>query len=62
MSSIIRRVFGPDHRYQGVNKIYIYLLRVLFALMFIFLGWDSWSYIVTFTGVWDPQEAAAWSM
>ena len=45
-----------------MNKINIYLLRVLFALMFVFLGIDSWTYIVTFTGVWDPQEAAAWSM
>jgi len=62
MSSIIGTVFGPDNRYQGVNKIHIHLLRILFALMLVFLGWDSWTHIVTFTGVWDPQEAAAWSM
>ncbi len=62
MSSTIGRVFGPDNRYKGVRRIHIHLLRVLFALMFVFLGWDSWTYIVAFTGVWDPQEAAAWSM
>ncbi len=62
MSSIIGRVFEPDNRYRGVKKIHIHLLRVLFALMFVFLGRDSWTYIVTLTGVWDPQEAAAWSM
>ena len=62
MSSIIGRVFEPDNRYKGVRKIHIHLLRVLFALMFVFLGWDSWTYILAFTGVWDPQEAAAWSM
>ncbi len=62
MSSIIGRVFEPDSRYKRVRKIHIHLLRVLFVLMFVFLGWDSWTYIVAFTGVWDPQEAAAWSM
>lgn len=62
MSSFIRRIFGPDSRYKGVRKINIYLLRLMFTLMFVFLGRDSWSHIITFSGPWDPQEAAAWSM
>jgi hypothetical protein len=57
----IGRLFGPDYeRYEGVYRINIYLLRALFALMFVVLGRDVWTHILTHEGPWDPDEAVAW--
>lgn len=49
-------------RYEGVRPMNIYLLRTLFVLMFLFVGFDSWSYLLKHQGAWDPMKAAAWSM
>ncbi len=46
----------------GVPRIKIYLLRLLYPLMAVFLGIDAWTHIVTFQGEWDPAAAAAWSV
>ncbi|SEN42708.1 hypothetical protein SAMN04488505_110127 [Chitinophaga rupis] len=60
--------FIPDlfkrdfERYEGVPKINIYLLRLLFFLMFVFVTYDSWSYILQHKGPWNNLEAAAWCM
>jgi hypothetical protein len=63
MSLSIRNIFRPDYeRYEGVRKINIYLLRLLFISMFLFLGADAWTHILTFKGPWDPLYAAAWSI
>ena len=57
----IKNIFGPDYeRYEGVYKINIYLLRLLFILMFLFLGKDAWTHILNFKGSWSPAEAVAW--
>lgn len=56
-------VFRPDTaRYEGVRPINVYALRALFLLMFLFVGFDSWSYLLGHEGAWDPMKAAAWSM
>ncbi len=56
-------IFKRDYkRYDGVPPINIYLLRLLFTLMFFFLGYDSWSHILHHTGPWDPANSAAWFM
>lgn len=61
MLQTIKNIFGPDHaRYEGVFKINIYLLRVLFFLMFFFLGRDAWAHILNANGSWSPAEAVAW--
>lgn len=48
--------------YEGVPKINIYLLRLLFTLMFLFFTYDSWKHILNHTGYWDSASAAAWCM
>lgn len=54
-------IFKPDYeRWEGVARIKIYLLRLLFILMLVFLGKDSWTYIFTHKGTWDPAEAMNW--
>lgn len=55
--------FRRDYeRYEGVPRINIYLLRVLFALMFVFLSFDSWQHIFAHAGPWETVNAAAWCM
>ncbi|HEV3250980.1 MAG TPA: hypothetical protein VGZ71_08510, partial [Puia sp.] len=56
-------VFKRDYeRYNGVPRINIYLLRLLFTLMFLFLTYDSWTHILNHKGPWDNANAAAWCM
>jgi hypothetical protein len=54
-ASIFRR---DDRHWDGVPRINIYLLRLLFILMLLFLGKDSWTHIFTFKGTWNPMAAA----
>ena len=57
-----RSMFGPDEHYEGVFRINIYLLRLMFVLMILFLGRTAWTYILTHEGPWNPDEAVAWSV
>jgi hypothetical protein len=56
----IRKAFGPDERYEGVYKINLYLLRLMFVLILIFVARDSWTTILTHQGPWDPLQAVAY--
>jgi hypothetical protein len=57
----LKSIFGPDYkRWEGVPKINIYLLRLMFTLMVLFLGKSSWGYILTFKGQWNPASAMSW--
>jgi hypothetical protein len=59
----VLNIFTRDYeRYDGVPKINIYLLRLLFTLMFLFLTYDSWTHIFNHTGPWENANAAAWCM
>lgn len=54
-------LFKPDYDcYEGVPKINIYLLRLVFALTFLFVGVDSWTSIITHQGPWDHVKAVAY--
>ncbi len=56
------RTRPPTAAAPAVPKYKIVLLRLLYALMAVFLGLDAWSHILTHQGTWDPTEAAAWSV
>ena len=59
----IKAIFKPDHeRYEGVRPINIYLLRLLFLLIVLFVATDSWSAILKHEGQWDHVKAAAMCM
>ncbi|MBI2382011.1 MAG: hypothetical protein HYV16_14755 [Gammaproteobacteria bacterium] len=63
MSLNIKSLFEPDfERYDGVRRINIYALRLLFTLMLVFLGKDSWTHILSHETPWEPMEAMAWSI
>ena len=54
------RAFTPDYeRHDGVRPFNVYLLRLLFTLVFVFVGFDSWSGILKHQGSWDHVRAAA---
>jgi hypothetical protein len=53
-------VFQRSDRYQGVRRINIYLLRLVFILMFFVLGRNTWTHILTHRGLWEPGDAMAW--
>jgi hypothetical protein len=55
-----KTIFERSNRYEGVRRINIYLLRLLYVLMFFLLGKDVWTHILTHQGVWEPADAVAW--
>jgi len=57
------KLFTRDfERYEGVRPVNIYGLRLFFALMFLFVSFDSWSSLLGHEGAWDPMRAAALCM
>jgi hypothetical protein len=59
----ILALLQPDHeRYEGVRPLNIYVLRLLFLLVFLFVGYDAWTYIFRQEGPWDHVRAAAYCM
>ncbi len=57
----IKNIFKRDYEHwEGVPKINIYILRLMFFLMIVFLGKESWTHILTFKGSWNPEDAMAW--
>jgi len=59
----IASVFKRDYeRYEGVRPINVFLLRLLFLLVFVFVGQDSWTAILKHQGPWDHVRAAALCM
>jgi hypothetical protein len=60
MNLSLKAIFHRDAKYEGVRPINIYLLRLVFILMFIMLGKDTWTHILTHRGSWEPDDAMAW--
>lgn len=61
MSFSIKGIFQPDYeRHDGVRRINVYLMRLLYALMLIFLGKDAWTHILSHQGAWEPADAMVW--
>ena len=62
IAKAIKAIFQRSERYEGVRRINIYLLRLLYILMFFVLGKVTWTAILTHQGPWDPTDAVAWSV
>ena len=57
---IIKYIFTPNYaKYEGVRPINIYLLRVLYFLMFVGVGLQTWGTIINHQGPWDHTKAVA---
>jgi len=59
---MLAHLWQRDARHEGVRRINIYLLRLLYALMFFMLGQTTWTEILTRQGPWEPNEAVAWTV
>jgi hypothetical protein len=58
--SLFKYIFTPNYvKYEGVRPINIYLLRVLYFLMFVTVGLQTWSTIINHQGPWDHVSAVA---
>jgi hypothetical protein len=56
----MKNIFKRDYEtYEGVRRINIYVLRLFFALIFVFVATDSWRIIFTHEGPWEPTKAVA---
>ena len=55
-----KAILQRDDRYEGVRRINIYLLRLLYILMFFVLGRETWTQILTHRGPWEPTNAVVW--
>ena len=60
MTFSLKAIFQRDDKYEGVRRINIYLLRLVFILMFFVLGKDTWTHVLTHQGIWEPTNAIAW--
>ncbi len=60
IKNFIIQLFKRDYtNYEGVPRINIYVMRLFFLLMFIFVGFDSWTSIINHHGPWKPITAVA---
>jgi hypothetical protein len=58
--NFIKYIFTPNHeKYEGVRPINVYLLRVLYFLMFVGVGLQTWATIINHQGPWDHTKAVA---
>ena len=53
-------LFQRSEKYDGVRRINVYLLRLVYILMFFVLGKNTWTHVLTHQGIWDPTDAVAW--
>ncbi len=54
-------IFRRDQRkYEGVRRVNIYLLRLVYFLVFIFVGKESWTFIAGEIHTVTPTEAVTW--
>ena len=57
----VKTIFMPDHvRYEGVRPFNILLLRLVFFLVFVAIGYSSWSMILAHEGAWDHLHGLAY--
>jgi len=53
-------IFQRSNRHEGVRRINIFLLRLLYVLMFFVLGKDVWTHILRHKAAWEPTDAVVW--
>jgi hypothetical protein len=60
MTPKLMAIFQRTDQYEGVRRINIYLLRLVYILMFFLLGKDTWTHVLTHQGSCEPTNAVAW--
>ncbi len=63
VSTFLKSLFKKNFsRYEGVSNFNIYLLRLLFILVVLYVTPGTWSHIFNHQGTWDATNASAWCM
>lgn len=60
MMPSFKSLFLPSEKYSHVRPIQIYVMKLFFALMFLFAGKDAWTTLLTHQGPWEVEVAVAW--
>lgn len=58
--ALIKTLFHPSDKHKGVWPIKVYVLKLFFLLMFIFVAKDAWTELITHEGQWNVEVAVAW--
>lgn len=56
----IKDLFRPSAKMEGVWPIQVYVMRLFFLLMFVFVAKDAWGKLISHEGDWTPEVAVAW--
>ncbi len=56
----IKFLFSPSDKYKGVWPIKVYVMKLFFALMFLFVAKEAWIELISHKGEWNPEIAVAW--
>lgn len=57
---LIKNLFRPSDKHKGIWPIKVYVLKLFFLLMFLFVAKDAWTELITHKGEWNPEIAIAW--
>ncbi|WP_339650379.1 hypothetical protein [uncultured Maribacter sp.] len=56
----IKRIFRPSEKHKGIWPIKIYVLKLFFFLMFVFVAKDAWAELISHKGDLNVEVAIAW--
>lgn len=56
----IKNLFRASDKHKGVWPIKIYVMKLFFLLMFLFVAKDAWTKLITHSGEWNVEIAVAW--
>ena len=57
---IIKNLFRPSEKYKGIWPVKVYVMKLFFLLMFLFVAKDAWAELITHEGRWNSEIAVAW--
>lgn len=57
----INYLFRSSEKYEGIRPIQVYIMKLFFALMFLFAAKDAWGKLLFHEGSWEAETAIAWS-
>ena len=56
----IKYLFRPSEKHKGIWPLKVYVLKLFFLLMFLFVAKDAWTELITHKGEWNAEVAIAW--
>lgn len=60
LPKLIKFLFSSSEKHKGVWPIQVYVLKLFFLLMFLFVAKDAWTELISHKGEWNAEIAIAW--